>query len=109
MSSTATDDVQASSATLWDSDEQTRLRVSPNQAADLQASPHNLSISPLPRSSTDSESRPAVLTPFSEGGNPLERRDTLATIHSVEQPTLVEPGFDESVLRQLCDLDVRPV
>lgn len=106
MSSTTTDDGQTSSATLWDSDEHTRLRVSPNHAADLQASPHNLSISPLPRSSTDSESTPAILTPYSEG-NPLERRDTLATIHSVEQPSLVEPGFDESVLRQLCDLDVR--
>ncbi|KAJ3503257.1 hypothetical protein NMY22_g18312 [Coprinellus aureogranulatus] len=104
MNSTATDDGQASSATLWDGDEQTRLRVSPNQATDLQASPNNLSISPLPRSSTDSESRSAVLTPFSEGTS-LDRRDTLATIHSVEQPTLVEPGFDESVLRQLCDLD----
>ncbi|TEB29117.1 GTPase activating protein [Coprinellus micaceus] len=54
--------------------------------------------------STDSEGRSAFLTPFNEG-NSLERRDTLATIHSVEQPSLVEPGFDENVLRQLCDLD----
>lgn len=107
MNSMATDDGHASSATIWDSDEHSRLRVSPNQVVELhQASPHNPSISPLPRSSTDSEGRSAFLTPFNEG-NSLERRDTLATIHSVEQPSLVEPGFDENVLRQLCDLDVR--
>lgn len=107
MNSTATDDGHASSAAIWDSDEHSRLRVSPNQVVELlQASLHNPSISPLPRSSTDSEGRSAFLTPFNEG-NSLERRDTLATIHSVEQPNLVEPGFDENVLRQLCDLDVR--
>ncbi|KAF8343505.1 Rho GTPase activation protein [Amanita rubescens] len=36
----------------------------------------------------------------------LERRDTLASLQGQhEAPTLVEPSFDESVLRTLCDLD----
>ncbi|KAK2465708.1 hypothetical protein APHAL10511_002252 [Amanita phalloides] len=35
-----------------------------------------------------------------------EQRDTLASLHGqAEAPTLVEPNFDESVLRTLCDLD----
>jgi hypothetical protein len=64
--------------------------------------------SPQPRSSMDSagrsstsrwqESPPAVTT---------ERRDTLTTIHS-DEPNMVEPSFDENVLRALCDLDVCP-
>ncbi|KAJ2911869.1 hypothetical protein MD484_g8549, partial [Candolleomyces efflorescens] len=107
MNSTTTEDGYTSSATVWDNDDQNRLRVSPNQATDPSASspsPQVTSPSPLPRSSTDSESRPAASAPWSDGTT-LERRDTLATIHSVEQPNLVEPGFDENILRTLCDLD----
>ncbi|KAF5338656.1 hypothetical protein D9611_012793 [Ephemerocybe angulata] len=105
MNSTTPDDGYASSTPARDNDEQNRLRVSPNQALDPSASPAAASTtSPLPRSSTDSEGRPTFSTPWSEDA-PLGRRDTLATIHSVEQPSLVEPGFDENILRALCDLD----
>jgi hypothetical protein len=70
--------------------------------------PQPMTSSPQPRSSIDSagrsstskwqESPPAATT---------ERRDTLTTIHS-DSASLVEPSFDENVLRALCDLDVRP-
>lgn len=105
MNSTSPDDGYASSTNAWDNDDPARLRVSPN--TELSVSPHNTSISPLPRSSTDSDNRPVFTAPWNSDGNSLERRDTLATIHSVDQPSLVEPGFDESILRALCDLDVR--
>jgi hypothetical protein len=36
----------------------------------------------------------------------IERRDTISTMNSAS-PSLVEPGFDENILRALCDLDVR--
>ncbi|PFH51020.1 hypothetical protein AMATHDRAFT_85386 [Amanita thiersii Skay4041] len=65
-----------------------------------------ISTSTQPRSSTDSAAPPQWRD------NPalsLERRDTLATIHSeAPTPILIEPSFDESVLRTLCDLDLFP-
>ena len=41
------------------------------------------------------------------GQTTLERRDTITTITTnPETQNLVEPNFDENVLRMLCDLDV---
>lgn len=58
------------------------------------------SVSPPPRSSSDSVSR------WHDGSVTLERHDTtLSTIPS-ETVTLLEPTFDENVLRALCELDV---
>lgn len=68
-------------------------------------------ISPLQRSSIDSAA------PLSSSGHwrdsttvASDRRDTLNTVHTLhnEPPLLVEPNFDEGVLRALCELDVRP-
>jgi hypothetical protein len=36
----------------------------------------------------------------------IERRDTISTMNS-GSPSLVEPSFDENILRALCDLNVR--
>lgn len=68
------------------------------------ASPHLKSAPSLPRTSTDS----AGPSQFRDSPTlALERRDTLASLQGqVEAPTLIEPNFDESVLRSLCDLDV---
>ena len=64
--------------------------------------------SPQPRSSIDSAERPSASRwPESPPqGLITERRDTLSTIHS-DKGSLVEPSFDENVLRALCELDVR--
>ena len=41
------------------------------------------------------------------GQTTLERRDTVTTITTnSETANVLEPSFDESVLRMLCDLDV---
>lgn len=68
---------------------------------------HVLSTSPQPRSSTDSAGRSPLTQPWRDPGTalPADRRDTLSTIHS-NPPSLVEPSFDENVLRALCELDV---
>ncbi|KAF9054607.1 GTPase activating protein [Panaeolus papilionaceus] len=67
---------------------------------------HVLSTSPQPRSSTDSAGRSPLTQPWRDPGTalPADRRDTLSTIHS-NPPSLVEPSFDENVLRALCELD----
>jgi Rho GTPase-activating protein RGD1 len=65
------------------------------------------SSSPQPRSSIDSVGPSTSKWQDSPPGATTERRDTLATIHS-DSASLVESSFDESVLRALCDLDVRP-
>ena len=64
--------------------------------------------SPPPRSSSDSlgrssPSRRRDSIPFT-----VERKDTLSTIPS-DVVSLVEPSFDENVLRALCELDVSVV
>ena len=74
------------------------------------AGAHLSSTSPQPRSSSESYSRApsdahgkaARSQPWRESN---DRRDTLATIHS-GAPSLVEPTFDENILRALCELDV---
>ncbi|KAG6907142.1 hypothetical protein DXG01_010361 [Tephrocybe rancida] len=63
--------------------------------------------SPIPRSSVDSAGRPSTSRwqdTETVMSSTTERRDTLATIQS-EPANLVEPTFDENVLRALCELD----
>jgi len=56
--------------------------------------------SPLPRSSLESASH-------SRASTSNDYLQPVQTVH-VEQQLLVEPNFDEGVLRALCELDVRP-
>ncbi|KAF8972672.1 GTPase activating protein [Flammula alnicola] len=66
---------------------------------------HVTSISPHPRSSTDLAVKSPPSQPWRDSSSlPTDRRDTLSTIHS-GTPSLVEPTFDENVLRALCELD----
>ncbi|KAG6873517.1 hypothetical protein C0995_014785 [Termitomyces sp. Mi166 len=71
-------------------------------------SPRVDSTSPIPtRASVDSAGRASTSrwqeSPTAQITTP-ERRDNASTVHS-EPVNLVEPTFDESVLRALCDLD----
>ena len=100
------DDGYTSSA-AWETDSQSAHARAPLRSLDStgSASPHLKSASSLPRTSTDSAG------PSQWRDSPttaLERRDTLASLQGQPDaaPTLVEPSFDESVLRTLCDLDV---
>ena len=65
-------------------------------------------ISSPPRSSSESAGRTSSVK-WRESLNQatLERRDTITTITSnPDTPNVVEPNFDENVLRMLCGLDV---
>ena len=63
------------------------------------ANGHITSISSQPRSSSDSRSKSPTSQPRRDTAQSLsDRRDPL--------PSLVEPSFDEHVLRALCELDV---
>lgn len=95
------------SSTAWDSGDQSDVHLGqfhgrPSfQSLDSvdETSSTNGHFSPQPRSSSDSRSK----SPNSQ----QIWRDTaaaLATIHRT--PSLVEPSFDENVLRALCELDV---
>lgn len=63
------------------------------------------SSSPPPRTSADSGGRPSTSRYRDSLQVAAERRDT-ASAGLSEAPPLVEPSFDENVLRALCDLDV---
>lgn len=101
------------SSTAWESSGQGELPAArghyPGHSLDsVESSSLNLhvtSISPPPRSSSDSERKsPNNFWQDAQTSIP-ERHDTLATIHSVQTPSLVDPSFDENVLRSLCELD----
>jgi len=63
------------------------------------------STSPPPRSSSDSLG-PSPTSKWRDSVTlTIERKDTLSTIPS-DAISLVEPSFDENVLRVLCELDV---
>lgn len=70
--------------------------------------PTNTLPSPPPRSSSESVGRTSSSKwRESFGQSTLERRGTVTTITTnPEAPNVVEPGFDENLLRMLCDLDV---
>ena len=65
-------------------------------------------LSSPPRSSSESAGRTSSSKwRDSLSGTTLERRGTVTTITTnPEAPSVVEPSFDENVLRTLCDLDV---
>ena len=63
-------------------------------------------ISSQPRSSSDSRSKSPTSQPWRDTAPSLsDRREALSTIQSATS-SLVEPSFDEHVLRALCELDV---
>ncbi|KAG5654214.1 hypothetical protein H0H81_006248 [Sphagnurus paluster] len=66
-------------------------------------SPHITTTSPLPRSSIDSTGQSSRWHD-SPPAPSSDRRDTITAAHN-EPPNLVEPTFDENILRALCDLD----
>lgn len=61
--------------------------------------------SPPPRSSSDSLGRSSTSRRRDSIPITVDRKDTLSTILS-DVSSLVEPSFDENVLRALCELDV---
>lgn len=61
---------------------------------------------PLIRSSVDSPSRPGVSKYRDSIQLAVERQDAAMFTQTESAPTLVEPSFDESVLRSLCEIDV---
>lgn len=61
--------------------------------------------SPPPRSSSDSLGRSSTSRRRDSIPITVDRKDTLSTIPS-DVVSLVEPSFDENVLRALCELDV---
>lgn len=63
------------------------------------------STSPPPRSSSDSLGRSSTSRRRDSVPVAVERKDTLSTIPA-DAISLVEPSFDENVLRVLCELDV---
>lgn len=63
--------------------------------------------SPPPRESIDSPVKPsAPPVSWRESMSTLDRREAFSTA-GTEQIQVVEPTFDENVLRALCDMDVR--
>ncbi|KAF8801325.1 RhoGAP-domain-containing protein [Phlegmacium glaucopus] len=106
------------SSTAWDSGDQSDLHSFSGQfharpsfksldSVDETSSVngHFTSISPQPRSSSDSRSKSPTSQPWRDTAAALsDRREALSTIHS-GTPSLVEPSFDENVLRALCELD----
>ena len=68
------------------------------------------SVSPPPRTSSDAAPKSAAppTAKWRESFSALERRDTVSSTGG-EQVTVVEPTFDENVLRALCDMDVSRV
>ncbi|KAG6841450.1 hypothetical protein C0991_010875 [Blastosporella zonata] len=64
--------------------------------------------SPIPRASVDSAGGPSTSRwqdTESVGTGAAERHDTILGSVQSEVPTLVEPTFDENMLRALCELD----
>ncbi|KAF9442640.1 RhoGAP-domain-containing protein [Macrolepiota fuliginosa MF-IS2] len=62
--------------------------------------------SPQPRDSIDSGGQHSSAGHWRDSSS-TDRRDTFSTVHTVpgDPPVLVEPSFDEGVLRALCELD----
>jgi len=75
-------------------------RDSPNSAL-----PHLAlnSVSSPPQSSSESAGNGAS-SKWRDGLRPLERRDTITSLPS-DAGSIVEPSFDENVLRALCEMD----
>jgi Rho GTPase-activating protein RGD1 len=82
---------------------------SPNVAIPSRPSLSSKSSSSPPRSSTEvdfvGKSPPSATARWRNSLSATQRADTTSSTQS-DSNTVVEPGFDESVLRALCDLDV---
>ncbi|EPQ56726.1 RhoGAP-domain-containing protein [Gloeophyllum trabeum ATCC 11539] len=61
--------------------------------------------SPAPRSSSESHGWSSTTKWRESAQVTLERRDTYSTLPTEAAPSIVEPNFDENILRALCDLD----
>lgn len=99
---TQTDDGHTDALSHWDSD-------IPKLDALDDASSNNFSSSPQPRDSIDSAGAHSSNGHWRDSTTIYsDRRDALNTVQSVQgdPPILVEPSFDEGVLRALCELDV---
>jgi Rho GTPase-activating protein RGD1 len=81
----------------------------PNVTIPSRPSLSSKSSSSPPRSSTDvdfvGKSSPSATTRWRSSLAATQRTDVTSSAQS-DATTVVEPGFDESVLRALCDLDV---
>lgn len=68
----------------------------------------NLGVNSLsePRTSIDSNGVPLGSSPDVQ---PIEQQGSLPGPRSSDAQSLVDTGFDENVLRALCDIDVRPM
>jgi hypothetical protein len=100
------------SSTAWDGGDQSDLHSFGGQHhgrpsfQSLDSVDEASSTSPQPRSSSDSRSKSPASQPWRDPAAALsDRRDVLSTIPG-GSPSLVEPSFDENVLRALCELDV---
>lgn len=62
-------------------------------------------VSPPPRSSLDTPSKPSAPLSKWRDSISVESQDTMSA-SGAEQLQVVEPSFDENVLRALCDLNV---
>lgn len=82
----------------------------PNVTIPSRPSLSSKSSSSPPRSSTDvdfvGKSSPPSATARWRNSLAATQRTDVASSAQSDSPTVVEPGFDESVLRALCDLDV---
>lgn len=99
---TQTDDGHTDFLSHWDSDN--------TKSNSLDGSPPRIfSSSPQPRSSVDSAGPQSSLGHWRDSTTAYtDRRDTISIAPSLQgdPPLLVEPNFDEGVLRALCELDV---
>ncbi len=92
---TQTDDGHTELLAHWDSD--------------IQIHSSSLDDSSQPRSSVDSAGPQSSLGHWRDSPTVYtDRRDTISIVPSLQgdPPVLVEPNFDEGVLRALCELDV---
>ncbi|GLB43374.1 putative fes/CIP4, and EFC/F-BAR homology domain containing protein [Lyophyllum shimeji] len=101
-------------SSAWESGDQSDFQTSGGhgrpqlrtfESAESSSSSPPITSSPIPRSSVDSAGRSST-TRWQESppGATSERRDTLTAVHS-DATNLVEPTFDENVLRALCEMD----
>lgn len=111
----ADDAYTSSTTTAWDDQQSSEIHTSSYGRPSFQSldsveeDPHHgpigLTASPQPRSSAESAGKSPSLQPWRES-HAAAFMDTLSSINTGQAPSLVEPTFDENVLRALCELDV---
>lgn len=106
-------DGYTSSPTVWEGSADHSELLSPHDRPSFQSvaesvDEHGTAISHNGESSSVNGNRSATFHHSWRDNTPaiaIERRDTLSSMNS-GSPSLVEPSFDENILRALCDLDV---